>query len=115
MKRVFKIIPLMITPLVLTSCFVPIIFGSSSEEPYTPSYEPASYSYDENADYNVLPSLYKYRDYMEGNYFYLGSAPSTGEASLLVVPIWFTDSSTYISSKNNVRSDIQKAYLGTQS
>ncbi len=115
MKRLFKIIPLMITPLVLTSCFVPIIFGSSSEEPYTPSYEPASYSYDENADYNVLPSLYKYRDYMEGNYFYLGSAPSTGEASLLVVPIWFTDSSTYISNKNNVRSDIQKAYFGTSS
>lgn len=38
-----------------------------------------------------------------------------GSASILVIPIWFTDSGNYISNsgKENVRSDIQAAYFGT--
>ncbi len=38
-----------------------------------------------------------------------------GAANILVIPVWFTDSGNYISNsgKENVRSDIEKAYFGT--
>ena len=47
------------------------------------------------------------------NAYSTDSCPTEGEAKLLIVPIWFTDSSNYITNKNDVRSDIEKAYLGT--
>ena len=55
-----------------------------------------------------------YKSYSE-NCLYSGLdyCPSTGNVKLLVIPVWFTDSSTYILNKNNVREDIQKAYFGT--
>lgn len=52
-------------------------------------------------------------DYYKLNAYETDSAPSLGTVNLLVVPVWFTDSSNYISSKANVRSDIEKAYFGT--
>ncbi len=60
-------------------------------------------------------SKYTYRDYQRNNVYNGGSAPTIGESRVLVIPIWFTDSSDYIldSKKENVRSDIEKAYLGT--
>ena len=41
--------------------------------------------------------------------------PSDGEANILVIPVWFTDSNSYIASSNKskIREDIQKAYFGT--
>ena len=42
--------------------------------------------------------------------------PTKGNVKLLVLPIWFTDSDTYLTNstyKANVREDIGKAYLGT--
>ena len=41
--------------------------------------------------------------------------PLTGSPKLLVIPVWFTDSTSYISESNkaNVREDIRKAYFGT--
>lgn len=44
--------------------------------------------------------------------------PLTGSPKLLIIPIWFSDSSTYITDatkKANVKEDIQKAYLGSDS
>lgn len=58
---------------------------------------------------------YTYDDFTNNNYFYIDSCPSIGKAKLLVIPLWFTDSSNFISTskKDTVRSDIEKAYFGS--
>lgn len=58
-----------------------------------------------------------YDDYMENNVWALDSCPTVGNPKLLVIPIWFNDSSTFIleSKKETVRSDIEKAYFGSTS
>ncbi|MCQ2088303.1 MAG: Ig-like domain-containing protein [Bacilli bacterium] len=58
---------------------------------------------------------YNYKNYTTNNYYEIDSAPSTGELKLLVIPVWFTDSSTFITNKENVRDDIRKVYFGTES
>ena len=52
---------------------------------------------------------------MENNVSPLSATPSTGTAKILVIPVWFTDSDSYISSKKkeSVRNDIYTAYFGT--
>ena len=43
------------------------------------------------------------------------NSPSEGEVNILVIPMWFTDSSSYISrDRELVRQDIEKAYFGTK-
>ena len=56
-----------------------------------------------------------YKDLFNNSSYVLSTTPSVGEANILVIPVWFTDSSTYIStsSKENVREDIHAAYFGT--
>lgn len=58
---------------------------------------------------------YTYDDYMTNNYNQLDNCPLSGSPKLLIIPIWFSDSTDFIleSKKETVRSDIQKAYLGT--
>ena len=58
---------------------------------------------------------YNYKHYTKYNASAISSAPCVGSANILVIPVWFTDSSNYItaSNKENVRSDIQTAYFGT--
>ena len=60
---------------------------------------------------------YTYDDYMSNNIYRLDNCPLSGSPKLLIIPVWFTDSDTYIltSKKETVRSDIQKAYLGSNS
>lgn len=60
---------------------------------------------------------YDYTDVTGNNFARIDSCPSVGTAKLLVIPVWFTDSSTCISTskKANVRSDIQTAYFGSAS
>ena len=60
---------------------------------------------------------YTYKDYINNNVYNLSSCPSVGEAKLLVIPVWFTDSSNYVntSKKDTVKGDIQKAYFGSES
>lgn len=43
------------------------------------------------------------------------NCPTTGNARILVVPVWFTDSNKYISAeeKETIREDIRKTYFGT--
>lgn len=43
------------------------------------------------------------------------NAPSKGDVKFLVIPIWFNDSSNYISEshRENVREDLNKAYFGS--
>ena len=67
-----------------------------------------------------------HKTFVEMNYNYqtirdhlnhpLSSFPLSGNPKVLIIPVWFTDSGTFIRNstyKNNVKNDIQKAYLGT--
>ena len=58
-----------------------------------------------------------YSDFIENNLYPLSSTPSEGEAKLLVIPVWFNDSSKFIkeANKENVREDIHDAYFGDTS
>ena len=60
---------------------------------------------------------YNYDDYIANNAWPLDNCPLSGSPKLLIVPIWFSDSSSYIAegNKETVRGDIQKAYLGSTS
>ena len=60
---------------------------------------------------------YTYMDYVQNNSNPLSSTPCVGSANLLVIPVWFKDSTSYITTgnKENVRSDIEKSYFGTNS
>jgi len=54
-------------------------------------------------------------DHLTKNYYYTkGATPTTGKARILVVPIWFSDSTSFIAetSKENVRNDIDKSFFG---
>ena len=56
-----------------------------------------------------------YNDYIKNNGYTLSSCPLTGNAKLLVIPLWFNNSDSYITTakKESVRNDIQTAYFGT--
>lgn len=58
---------------------------------------------------------YTIMDFNQHNW-YGGSdyCPTIGNPNILVIPVWFTDSGTYISNKDNVRSDIETAYFGSE-
>lgn len=60
---------------------------------------------------------YTYDDYKKYNAYPVDNCPLVGNPKLLVIPIWFSDSSTFIdeSKKEDVRSDIEKAYIGSTS
>ena len=60
---------------------------------------------------------YTYEDYSSYGYYESDICPLEGSPKLLIIPIWFSDSSTFISTnkKESVRNDIQKTYLGTNS
>lgn len=78
--------------------------SSISEDPNFPSF---------NQKTKIAKNM---ADYMENNVYALSATPSIGKAKLLVIPIWFTNSSKYIASdkKEQVRSDIETAYFGTE-
>lgn len=57
-----------------------------------------------------------YTDLNKKSYYETDDCPNNGNPKLLIIPIWFTNSSTFIKNdtyKANVKSDIEKAYLGT--
>ena len=60
-------------------------------------------------------SSYTYKDYTENNAAVISSTPCVGEAKLLVIPVWFSNSAAFIdpSKKDSVKEDIEKAYFGT--
>lgn len=64
-------------------------------------------------DFKKTHFPYNYDDYISNNAYAFSNTPVSGEPKLLIIPVWFSDSSNYITNQNNVRSDIQKAYLGT--
>lgn len=60
---------------------------------------------------------YTFQDYTHNNVYSISACPSVGDVKILVIPIWLTDSSTYISEtgKNNVLSDIDNVFFGSES
>ncbi len=56
-----------------------------------------------------------YKDYSDYNTYDIDYCPTKGNVKLLIIPVWFSDSSTYIktANKETVREDIRKTYLGT--
>ena len=56
-----------------------------------------------------------YADYINNNVYPLSMTPSVGTANLLVIPVWFNDSNSFISEakKESVRQDIEKSYFGS--
>lgn len=57
---------------------------------------------------------YDYLDYSHNNIYNTPAMPSKGDAKALVVPVWFSDSSTYVnaSEKEQIKEDIETAYFG---
>ena len=60
---------------------------------------------------------FTYDDYCRKNFSQVDNCPLEGNPKLLIIPIWFKDSDQFIdeSKKDGVRSDIEKAYIGSTS
>ncbi len=82
---------------------------SSSEEPSSSS----SYSDGETQELVKTDIKQTYTDYTANNVYAIDSCPTMGKAKVLVIPIWFTDSSTYVKNKENVLKDIETCYFGS--
>lgn len=58
---------------------------------------------------------YTYDDYSSNSVYLIDNCPLEGSPKLLIIPVWFSDSNSFIetSKKETVRSDIEKAYFGS--
>lgn len=85
--------------------------SAQTSSPAAPTSEPASSSGNVKT---VLKGTYK--DISKATVYSnrLDYTPTTGTVNILVIPIWFSNSSTFISNKNNVRDDIETAYFGSK-
>ena len=82
---------------------------SSSKEPISDVSTPPA------GDLTAKSASCNYSDLIDNSVYPLSCTPSKGTAKLLIIPVWFTDSTTFITAdkKENVRSDIEKTYFGT--
>ena len=89
---------------------IPIDTPSSSREPISDVSTPPA------GDTSANRASYNYGDLVDNSVYALSCTPSTGNAKLLIIPVWFTDSSNFISEskRDYVRSDIEKTYFGTK-
>ena len=64
---------------------------------------------------HYAPTEYTYASYVKNNAYPISSTPAVGNTKLLVIPVWFTDSTNFISisRRDQVREDIEKTYFGT--
>jgi len=133
MKNSLLKLNLVTLSLLLTSCLPSSYINDSSkaEESSLPSGSDSSSSKDTDSSPSTGDSSpgssdkkgtltktkldYTIMDYNQNNW-YGGSdyCPTKGNPNILVIPVWFTDSSNYISNKDNVRSDIELAYFGSK-
>lgn len=113
--------------LSLTACeyFLPFFGSSSSNEggySYRPvtsetvsipsEYENTSYP---KAEITAQSASCVYEDYIKHSVYHTSATPSDGDANILIIPVWFNNSSNFIaeSSKDKVRSDIHDVYFGS--
>ena len=126
MKKSHLIPLLSLVTLTLTSCnFGLSIFSGLFDDSSSSSYDYSSDTLSAESYTHAEPTAaksgqvvggYTYNDVIKNNLYDLSSAPNSGDVRLLIVPVWFTDSSSYIlsSRKDYVREDIRKAYFGTE-
>lgn len=84
---------------------------------YTPTGIPDSFEITVVGESQTLTKQdvkYDYHDLKQNGIYNTPAMPSTGNSKMLVVPIWFADSGSYIDSVNkaSIRSDIEEAYFG---
>ena len=116
MKLYRKIFALSGLTLALASCSFADFYSAFSGDGKTPEGDPTIIVPTERG-VNIVKTKYTYKTYIDNYAGNKSVSPSIGESHLLVIPVWFTDSSTYISDakKESVRQDIQTAYFGTSS
>lgn len=127
-KRLISLGTLLIATISLTACdfLMPFIDGGSDEYSYrshgkSSSEEEVSFSDSidsskpKETEITANQASYTYMDYIQNNANDLSSTPCLGSANLLIIPVWFTNSSNFISSskRDTVRSDIESSYFGT--
>ena len=57
-----------------------------------------------------------YKDVAKNSVYTVDYCPNSGDVKLLIIPVWFSDSNSYIisdTSRQKVREDIKTAYLGS--
>lgn len=61
------------------------------------------------------PTDFTYKKYVSNNAYPISATPALNNAKLLVIPVWFTDSTTYVAmhKRDQVREDIEATYFGT--
>ncbi len=60
------------------------------------------------------PMSYNLNDFAGNTYAKKDASPSLDKTKFLVIPVWFKDSSEYISKRNLIKDDIEKAFFGTE-
>ena len=124
-KKLLLITTTSLMTLSLTACqfisdYFDITSGSNNGVPYgsqvvASSHEPIVDISTPPADDLVTKKAGKiYDDYITNNVYPLSATPSIGDAKLLVIPVWFTDSNKFIkeANKDYVWQDIHDAYFG---
>ena len=69
----------------------------------------------ENVNYTSKYLDYSYNDLDNNKSYDIANGsycPSIGQAKVLIIPVWFTDSSTFISDKAGLRNKINEAFFG---
>lgn len=81
----------------------------------TAKYNINVYDGSSNPDLRKTTLGYTYKDYQKKSAYSTSNSPSVGESKFLIIPIWFSDSSNYISEskKTLVKQDIEKAFFGS--
>ena len=99
--KILWVLPAIITSLSLSGCSKILSLFQKNVEVVSLDKKQLSYTYSTLANHN---------------FYEVDATPNTGSPKLLVVPVWFTDSSAYISASNKaaVHSHIEKAYFGTE-
>ena len=110
-----KITLLVILGAVVFSLSACQLFNSDSGGGY--SYRPlgsTEVSLPPAGDIEAVEAERTYGDYIKNNVYPLSSTPTKGKTKLLVIPVWFTDSSDFISNskRDSVLDDIHTAYFG---
>lgn len=135
-KKFYLFSLLSILTITLTACdFSPFGFLSNffNNDSYgNESYDPGSYSVntkDSDSPFQSIPNYepvkedvdYTYKDLANHNLYSTDTMPSKGDVNILVIPVWFSDSTNAIStgssltkkSKDQVRRDIRNAFFGS--
>ena len=97
MMRMKKFLSLIVFPFLLTGC---VLFSRQLPPEITPE---------------KVSAKYTYKNYISHFPQKISAAPCLGESQLLVIPVWFNDSSNYIleSKRDVIKGDIETAYFGT--